>query len=405
MGSLLDRFLRYVRINTQSDEVSTTHPSTDGQLELARLLLEELQELGLTQLSLSEKGYLMAQIPANTDENLPVIGFIAHLDTSPDVSGYNVKPQLFPDYDGQDLVLNETENLILSIEDYPELSNYRGQTLITSDGTTLLGADNKAGIAIIITAIATILAQPELKHGRIVIAFTPDEEIGQGTDFFDVNSFGADYAYTIDGGPIGELEYETFNAAIAHIDIKGVNVHPGAAYLRMKNAMQIAMELNALLPANERPEFTRDYEGFYHLNRMEGTVERAQMTYIIRDHDKAVFARKKIYLRNCADFLNNKHGAGRITLDITDQYYNMKEKIEPVYHIVARAEEAMLANHIKPVIKPIRGGTDGARLSFMGLPCPNIFTGGHNFHSRCEFISLESMEAAVRVIINIVEQA
>jgi tripeptide aminopeptidase len=405
MEKLLDRFLRYVQIDTQSNEISTCHPSTDGQMELARMLLNELQELGLTDVTLSDKGYLVAQIPANTDKKLPAIGFIAHLDTSPDVTGENVKPQLFPNYDGIDLVLNKTENRVLTVKEYPELSNYQGQTIITSDGTTLLGADNKAGIAIIITAIDHILNKPDLEHGRIVIAFTPDEEIGQGADFFDVASFGADFAYTIDGGPLGELEFETFNAAIAHIEVQGINVHPGTAYLRMKNAIQIAIELNGMLPANERPEYTRNYEGFYHLNRLDGSVESAQMTYILRDHNREIFEQKKLYLKKCVDFLNQKYGAATINLNMIDQYYNMKEKIEPVYHIVTLAERAMLDNGIIPIIKPIRGGTDGARLSFMGLPCPNIFAGGHNFHSRYEFVSLESMEAAVKVIIKIIEIA
>lgn len=404
MEKLLDRFLRYVRINTQADENSTSHPSTDGQMELARLLQKELGELGVTHVTLSEKAYLMAEIAANTEKKLPTIGFIAHLDTSPDVSGNCVKPLIFSDYDGRDLVLNESENLVLTGKDYPELNNYLGQTIISSDGTTLLGADNKAGIAIIMTAIATILNQPELEHGKIAIAFTPDEEIGQGADFFDIASFGADFAYTIDGGPLGELEYETFNAAIAHIEIKGINVHPGTAYLRMKNAIQIAMELNAMLPANECPEYTRDYEGFYHLNKLDGSVEWAKMIYIIRDHDKIMFDQKKSHLGNCVNILNNKYGKESVNIKMLDQYYNMKEKIEPVFHIVARAENAMLAQGINPIIKPIRGGTDGARLSYMGLPCPNIFTGGHNFHSRYEFISLESMEAAVKVIIKIIQQ-
>jgi tripeptide aminopeptidase len=373
-------------------------------MQLARILLKELHEIGITQVTLSEKGYLTAEIAANTDEEKPIIGFIAHLDTSPDVSGYNVKPLVFSNYDGADLILNKAENVVITQRDYPELNNYLGQTIIASDGTTLLGADNKAGIAITITAVANIIKNPKIKHGKIVIAFTPDEEIGRGADYFNVAGFGADFAYTIDGGPLGELEYETFNAAIAHVDIKGINVHPGSAYKRMKNAIQIAMELNALIPVNERPEYTCNYEGFYHLNSFDGIVERAKMVYIIRDHDKEMFGQKKNYLKNCIDFLNNKYGEATLSIEMVDQYYNMKEKIEPVYHIVARAERAMLNNGINPIIKPIRGGTDGARLSFMGLPCPNLFTGGHNFHSRCEFISLESMEAAIKVIINIIEQ-
>lgn len=404
MNSLLDRFLRYVAVDTQSNEDSNTSPSTTGQMVLAGLLVNELKEFGLNRIMLSEKGYVMAEIPANTDKQLPVIGFIAHLDTSPDVTGKDVKPQVFSGYDGQDLVLNSAENIILKLSDYPELAAYAGDTIITGDGSTLLGADDKAGIAIIMTAIAEILTRNGFEHGRIVIAFTPDEEIGRGANFFDVKEFGADFAYTVDGGPEGELEYETFNAAIARVDIKGINVHPGTAYMRMKNALLIAMELNAMLPVNERPEYTRDYEGFYHLNKLEGTVESAQAAYIIRDHDRIRFETKKNYLQDCVDFLNNKYGPGT-TVQIEDQYFNMRERIEPVYHIVALAEQAMRDNGITPLIKPVRGGTDGARLSFMGLPCPNIFTGGHNFHSRYEFISLESMEKAVRVVKRIIELA
>jgi len=403
MDTLQDRFLDYVRIDTRSDDTSATNPSTVGQIDLAKLLGEELQKLGLSNITLNETGYLMAELPANTHKKLPTVGFIAHLDTSPDVSGKNVKAQVFADYDGSDLVLNQSEHFILKVEDYPELRDYIGKTIITSDGTTLLGADNKAGIAIIVTALAKILDNPSFEHGKVVIAFTPDEEIGQGADYFDVIRFGADFAYTIDGGPVGELEYETFNAAIAHIEIEGVNVHPGTAYLRMKNAMFLAMELNALLPINERPEYTRNYEGFYHLTRFDGTVEKARMTFIIRDHDKAKFAHKKDFLHKCVDFLNSKYGPSSIKLTIKDQYYNMREKIEPVFHIVALAEQAMIDTGINPIIKPVRGGTDGARLSFMGLPCPNIFTGGHNFHSRYEFICLESMEAAVKVIMKMIE--
>ncbi|HNX29044.1 MAG TPA: peptidase T [Syntrophomonadaceae bacterium] len=403
MDTLLDRFLRYVKIDTQSAEDSAAHPSTPGQLELARLLEKELQELGLTNIRLSDKGYLMAELPANTDKDLPATGFIAHLDTSPDVSGKNVFPLLFHDYDGSDLILNEAEQLVIKAQDYPELKNYIGQTIITSDGTTLLGADDKAGVAAIMTVLAHLQNSPDIKHGKIAIAFTPDEEIGQGADHFDVEAFGADFAYTVDGGPLGELEYETFNAAIAHIDIKGVNVHPGTAYMRMQNALLIAMELNGMLPVNERPEFTRDHEGFYHLNKLEGSVEAAKMTYIIRDHDREKFEQKKAYLQSCVDFISEKYSGAGIKLHMRDQYYNMKEKIEPFFHIVTLAEQAMRENGIEPLISPVRGGTDGARLSFMGLPCPNIFTGGHNFHSRYEFIPLESMEKAVRVILKMIE--
>ena len=401
METLLDRFLSYVRIDTQANEESNSHPSMAGQKELAGLLAKELEELGLSNITINDKAYLMAEVPANIDKDLPVVGFIAHLDTSPDVSGKDVQPQIFENYDGQDLILNQAQNIILGVEQYPELTRHIGQTIITSDGTTLLGADNKAGVAIIMTAAATLISNPDLKHGKIVIAFTPDEEIGQGADYFDVHAFGADFAYTIDGGGLGELEYENFNAATAHIDIQGINVHPGSACGRMKNAILLAMELNGMLPALKRPEHTRDYEGFYHLNSLEGSVESARMTYI-RDHDRAKFEQKKAFLEECAAQLNSKYGEATVNLQITDQYYNMREKIEPVYHIVSLAQKALLENGINPIIKPVRGGTDGARLSFMGLPCPNLFTGGHNFHSRYEFISLESMEAAVKVIHSIV---
>lgn len=402
MNSLLDRFLRYVAVDSQSNEQSTTHPSSEGQLHLARLLEMELKELGLNRVVLSEKGYLTAEIPANSDKPLPTVGFIAHLDTSPDVSGKDVKPQIFPDYTGEDIALNRAQNIVLKVDDYPELGNYAGHTIITSDGTSLLGADDKAGIAIIMTAVTDILNAADLEHGRIMVAFTPDEEIGHGADFFDVKGFGADFAYTVDGGPVGELEYENFNAALAHVQIRGMNVHPGTAYMRMKNALLLAMELNAMLPVYERPEYTRDYEGFYHLNRLEGSVETALAAYIIRDHDRTRFEQKKAYLKSCVDFLNNKYGE-LVNLHIEDQYYNMREIIEPVYYIVALAEKAMRKNGITPIIKPIRGGTDGARLSFMGLPCPNIFTGGHNFHSRYEFISLQSMEKSTCVLKSIVK--
>ena len=403
MNTLLERFLRYVKIDTQSAEDSSVHPSTPGQMELARLLEKELRELGLSNIRLSDKAYLMAELSANTDKKLPTVGFIAHLDTSPDVSGKNIKPLIFSNYDGSDLVLNQAENIVMQVQDYPELKEYTGQTIITSDGTTLLGADDKAGIAAIMTALSKLQNRPDIKHGRIMVAFTPDEEIGQGADYFAVADFGADFAYTVDGGPLGELEYETFNAAIAHIEIKGINVHPGTAYMRMQNALLIAMELNGMLPVNERPEFTRDYEGFYHLNKFDGSVERAKMTYIIRDHDRDKFEQKKAFLQHCVDLLGKKYSGTGIQLDIKDQYYNMREKIEPFFHIVTLAEQAMRENGIEPVIRPVRGGTDGAHLSFMGLPCPNIFSGGHNFHSRYEFISLESMEKASQVIISIIQ--
>jgi len=405
MESLLERFLRYVKIDTQSSESSYTHPSTPGQMQLAKLLVAELQKLSLTNINLSDNGYIMAELPANSNNTFPVIGFIAHLDTSPDVSGKDVKPMLFPDYDGQDLVLNPAENTVMKVQDHPELKEYIGHTIITSNGHTLLGADDKAGVAAIMNALAILKSKPEIKHGKIMVAFTPDEEIGQGADNFDVAGFGADFAYTVDGGPVGELEYETLNAAISQIDLQGINVHPGTAYMHMHNAILAAMELNSMLPVNQRPKYTRDREGFFHLTQMSGTVEKAKMTYIIRDHDRNEFEQKKDYLQSCVDFLNRRYGEERIVVQMQDQYYNMKEKIEPFFHIVALAEQAMLDNNITPIIKPIRGGTNGARLSFMGLPCPNIFTGGHNFHSRFEFISLESMEKASQVIIRIIQLA
>lgn len=403
MERLLDRFLSYVSIDTRSDEHSKEHPSTGGQLHLARLLAAELDRMGLTKIHLTPQGYLTAELAANRDHAIPTVGLIAHLDTSPEVSGQDVQPRLFRNYDGQDLVLNPTQNLILKLEDYPELSGYVGQTLITSDGTTLLGADDKAGLAIIVTLMAYLLEHPTIPHGKIMLAFTPDEEIGRGTDFFDVAGFGADWAYTVDGGPVGELEYENFNAAAARIDIRGINVHPGTAYLRMKNALMIAMELQGLLPDQARPEFTRGRQGFFHLNKLSGSVEQAEMNYIIRDHDRSEFDRKKRFLQDCINLLNDKYGPGTVVAQIQDQYYNMREKIEPVFYIVELAEQAMAELGISPLINPIRGGTDGARLSFQGLPCPNLFTGGHNFHSRYEFISLESMQSSVRVLLRMIQ--
>lgn len=403
METVLDRFLRYVKVDTRSDESSGLSPSTTGQMELAQMLAKELKELGLYNIRLDDRGYLMAELPANTDKDLPTVGFIAHLDTSPDVSGTDVNPQVFVNYDGQDLVLKESENIVLKVQEYPELTDYMGQTIITSDGNTLLGADDKAGVAAIMTAMVSIINKPELKHGRIVIGFTPDEEIGRGADFFDVAEFGADFAYTVDGGPTGELEYENFNAAMARVDVHGINIHPGSAYMRMKNALTIAMEFNSLLPVQQRPEYTRDYEGFYHLTRMEGSVDSAKMVYIIRDHKRDEFEKKKEYMENCVAFLNDKYGQSTLKITIMNQYYNMREKIEPVFHVVDLAKQAMADRGIVPRIQPIRGGTDGARLSYMGLPCPNLFTGGHNFHSQHEFVSLESMEAAAGVIMRIIE--
>ncbi len=399
---ILERFLRYVKIDTQSDESSSSTPSSHKQFQLARLLVEELKSMGLKDVELDDKCYIMATLPANMDKKVPVIGFISHMDTSPDMPGFNVNPQIIENYNGDDIVLNKDKNIVLRVSEYPELKMYKGQTLITTDGTTLLGADDKAGIAEIMTAVEYLIHHPEIKHGTIKIGFTPDEEIGRGVDYFDVKKFGADYAYTIDGGRIGELEYENFNAAMAKINIRGNNIHPGYAKNKMLNAMLVAMEFNSMLPPHERPEHTQDYEGFYHLIKMEGTVEHAFLQYIIRDHDKALFELRKQRVQKITDYLNNKYGEGVIELELKDQYYNMREKIEPVYHVVEKAIKAMEMAGVKPHVVPIRGGTDGARLSYMGLPCPNIFTGGHNFHGKYEYIPLQSMQKAVEVILNIV---
>lgn len=394
MEKLVERFLKYVQIDTQSDENSGTFPSTASQHEFSHILIEELLALGLHDAALDDNGYVMATLPGNTDHEVPVIGFIAHMDTSPDFTGKNVNPQIFDSYFGKPLSLNKKERILLSATDFPALNHYLGKALITTDGTTLLGADNKAGIAEIITAMEELIQNPEIKHGPIRIAFTPDEEIGRGADKFDVQKFGADFAYTIDGGPIGELEFENFNAASARIHIQGRNVHPGSAKHRMKNSMSIALELERMLPLNEKPEYTEGYEGFYHMTEMQGTVDYTTVKYIIRDHDKKEFTKKKELLIKVVDHLNLKYGSGTVRLILTDQYYNMKEKIEPVFHIVELAMKAMNKAGVTPKVQPIRGGTDGARLSYMGLPCPNIFTGGHNFHSRYEFIPIDSMKKA-----------
>lgn len=403
MTDVVERFLRYVRIDTQSDENSQTCPSTKKQFELARLLVKELEELGLYKVTLDTNGYLMATLPANSDKELPVVGFIAHMDTSPDMIGKDVKPRIIENYDGGKVPLNEKDNIFLSPDDFPELKNYTGQTLITTDGTTLLGADDKAGVAEILTAMQYLKNHPDIIHGTIKIGFTPDEEIGRGADLFDVKKFGADFAYTLDGGEIGELEYENFNAALATITVSGRNVHPGTAKDKMVNSIHLAKELDFLLPAFQRPEHTEKYEGFFHLIDFEGDVEETTFRYIVRDHDRVKFEEKKQFLTKSVDLLNLKHGDGRFKLDLKDQYYNMKEKIEPVLHIVETAKMAMEEVGVVPIIKPIRGGTDGARLSFMGLPTPNIFTGGHNYHGRYEYIPVESMQKAVEVIVKIAQ--
>ncbi len=401
MEKILDKFLRYVALDTTSDPESPTQPSTQKQLELSKLLVKELQELGIADATLDKDGYVMATIEANCDCEIPTIGFIAHVDTAPDVSGANIKPQIISNYDGGDILLSKESGLSLKVEEFPEMAQYKGQTLITTDGTTLLGADDKAGVAEIMSAVEYIVNHPEFKHGKIKIGFTPDEEIGRGVDAFDVARFGADYAYTMDGGMIGELEYENFNAAGAKVHIQGRNIHPGYAKNKMINAIIVAMELNAMLPVEQRPEFTQDYEGFIHVIGFNGSVEEATIQYIVRDHDFAKFEEKKALLTACVEFLNKKYG-NILTLDMKDQYYNMRKEVEPHYHIIDKAVKAMEMAGITPHIQPIRGGTDGARLSFMGLPCPNIFAGGHNFHGKLEFVPLESMEAATKVILNIV---
>ncbi|QUL54731.1 peptidase T [Paenibacillus tritici] len=402
---LIRRFVSYAEMDTQSNEDSETCPSTPSQMVLAHKLVEELQEMGLTEVTVDEHGYVMATLPANTDKEVPVIGFLAHLDTATDFTGTNVKPQIVREYDGQDLVLNEAQNIVLSTESFPELRGYKGHTLITTDGTTLLGADNKAGIAEIVTAMGYLLAHPEIKHGKIRIAFTPDEEIGRGPHKFDVAAFGASYAYTVDGGPLGELEYESFNAAAAKISFHGVNVHPGTAKGKMIHSSKIAMAFHLRLPAGEAPEFTDGYEGFYHLISMQGSAEHSKLHYIIRDFDREQFEHRKSNIAAIVEEFKSTYGADNIVLEMNDQYYNMREKIEPVSHIVDIAREAMEGLGITPVIRPIRGGTDGSQLSYMGLPTPNIFTGGENFHGKFEYASVDVMLQAVQVIVEIARLA
>lgn len=399
--NVTDRFLRYVKFDTQSDELTNLTPSTPGQYKFAQALEKELQELGLQEITLDENGYLMATLPANTDRaDVPVIGFIAHLDTSPDMSGHNVKPRIVSDYDGKDIVLNAEQGIVLSPREFPELLHYEGQNLIVTDGTTLLGADDKAGIAEIVSAVVYLQNHPEIKHGKIRIAFNPDEEIGQGAHKFDVERFGAKWAYTMDGGEVGELEYENFNAAVARVTFKGRNVHPGYAKHKMINSIRIANQFILMLPRWETPEHTEGYEGFYHLVQIEGSVESTTLTYIIRDHDRDRFERRKKELEHLVRKTNNEF-PDCCSIDIKDQYYNMREKVEPVKYIVDIAEEAMRLAGVTPKVQPIRGGTDGAQLSFKGLPCPNIFAGGLNFHGRYEFVPIPSMLKARDVIVGI----
>jgi len=403
MEKILDRFLRYVAVDTQSDDESLSQPSTDKQFDLLQMLADELKAMGVPSVSLDKNGYLMAAIPSNNDRPVPAVGLIAHVDTSPDASGSNIHPRIIEFYDGTDIPLDAENGVVITVKDFPEILQYRGQTLITTDGTTLLGADDKAGVAEIMTAVQHIMEHPEIKHGKICIGFTPDEEIGRGVDHFDVKTFGADFAYTFDGGEIGELEYENFNAASAKIHICGRNIHPGYAKDKMKNAILIATELNDLLPVQQRPEFTEGYDGFFHIVKFSGVVEEADIQYIIRDHDRTAFEKKKVVMQQAADFINARYGAGTVTAEIRDQYYNMREEVEKRMEVVDIALRAIKDAGVTPKVRPIRGGTDGARLSYMGLPCPNIFAGGHNFHGKLEFIPLQSMEKATQVALNIIQ--
>ncbi len=401
--TLTERFLNYVSFTTTSDENTNMTPSTPGQMIFAKFLVEELKSIGLQEVEVDKNGYIMATLPANTDKQVPTIGFIAHMDTSPDMTAKHVKPRIVANYDGNDILLNDEKLIVLETEKYPEILQYKGQDIIVTDGTTLLGADDKAGLAEIVTAMEYLLAHPEIKHGKIRIGFTPDEEIGQGADHFDVPKFGAEWAYTIDGGEIGELEFENFNAASAKIIFQGLNVHPGYAKHKMLNSMRVAYQFASMLPRHETPEHTEKYEGFYHLVGMEGTVEKSSLSYIIRDHDRDRFERRKKEMQHLVNKINAEFGEGTATLELRDQYYNMREKVEPVMHVVDLAFEAMEAVGVKPNVKPIRGGTDGARLSYEGLPCPNIFAGGHNFHGRFEYVPVQSMEKAMMVIVKIAE--
>ncbi len=402
MNKVKERFLKYVGFSTQSDSESSTCPSTHGQFVMGEYLVNELKEIGLKDVKIDDNGYVTALLPANTKKVIQTVGFIAHMDTSPDMSGENVNPQIIENYQGDDIVLNKENNIVLSPAEFPKLKNYIGNDIITTDGTTLLGADDKAGVAEIVTAMEYLIANPDIEHGDIKVGFTPDEEIGRGADKFDVEAFNADFAYTIDGGEVGELEYENFNAAFASIEIQGRNVHPGTAKNAMINSMALAMELHSLLPVHQVPEATENYEGFFHLINFDGSVEKTSIAYIIRDHDMEKFEEKKELMKQVVEFMNKKY-ANRFVLILKDSYYNMREKIEPVMYVVELARKSMEQEGIKPLIHPIRGGTDGARLSYMGLPTPNIFTGGHNFHGKFEYIPIQSMEQAVKTIIRIVQ--
>ncbi|WP_409296915.1 peptidase T [Peribacillus sp. SCS-26] len=402
-NEIISRFTSYVKVDTQSDAGSQVTPSTPGQMELARMLAEELESIGMEEVTVDQHGYVMASLPANTDKEVPVIGFLAHIDTATDFTGKDVKPQLIEKYDGGTITLNQDQGVSMSPAEFPSLKNYIGHTLITTDGTTLLGADNKAGIAEIMTAMEYLIKHSEIRHGKIRVAFTPDEEIGRGPHKFNVEAFDAAYAYTMDGGPLGELEYESFNAAHARITIKGLNIHPGSAKGKMVNSAKIAMELNSRLPSLEAPESTEGYEGFFHLSSVRGDVSETRMSYIIRDFNREDFNARKALLSGIVSELQESYGSENIILEMNDQYYNMKEKIEPVMHIVDIAHEAMENLGIKPLIKPIRGGTDGSQLSYMGLPTPNIFTGGENYHGRYEYISVDNMVKAAETMIEIIK--
>jgi tripeptide aminopeptidase len=402
MQKIIDRFISYVTIDTQSDPNSESTPSTEKQWVLANKLVEELKQIGLEDVSIDANSYIMATLPSNIDKEVPTVGFISHFDTTPDFSGTNVKPRLIHNYDGKDILLNKEKNIVLSPDYFDDLLLYKGQTLIVTDGTTLLGADDKAGICEIITAMEYLVKHPEIKHGPIRIGFTPDEEIGRGAHKFDINKFNADWAYTVDGSQIGELEYENFNAAEAKITATGKSVHPGYAKGKMVNAIGLISEFMNLLPKKEVPEQTEGRDGFFHINKLHGEIEKAELELIIRDHDKSLFEERKKLLKNIISDLNKKHG-DYLSVEVKDQYFNMREKIEPVFHVVEIAKDAMEGLGIEPIIKPIRGGTDGSQLSFMGLPCPNIFAGGHNFHGKYEYVPVESMQKAVDVIVKICE--
>ena len=404
MSKVAERFLKYVSFDTQSKDEEEQVPSTEKQLVLAKELVKELEEMGASDVRLSEHGYVYATIEANTEKNVPSLGFVAHMDTAPAMSGRDVKARIVEKYAGGDIVLNEEKNIVMTVNDFPFMADCEGRDLIVTDGTTLLGGDDKAGVAEIMTMAAWLLAHPEIPHGTIRIGFTPDEEVGRGADFFDVEGFGADVAYTVDGGPLGELEYENFNAASGKVYIHGVGIHPGGAKNKMKSALLIGMEFQSLLPAFENPMYTDGYEGFFHLDQFAGDVEYAKMDYLIRDHDMDKFTQKKELFASAAEFLNKKYGEGTVELKIKDSYYNMKEKIEPYKYLIDIAKEAMEEVGITPEVSPIRGGTDGARLSYMGLPCPNLCTGGYNFHGKFEFIPVQSMEKVVELLLTIVRK-